>query len=368
MVNIRKAINHLKNIPGINVNGKYLMISCDDFGSIRLRNRESREILKRQGLRLDDFHFDQYDCLEQKEDWDRLEETLTVNLDSEQNPAKISGFFVTRNIDFEATRDSGYYKLFTELCNETYRKYGLVDSYNAVINLIEKGLISPQFHAREHINYPLIERALQLRNVDLLKSMRVESMAGLDNLCTATADYTASFALDRSSDFRQIQFIMKQGLEEFHRLWTKSPIHFTPPAGFYLSGFDSTLIQAGIRLLDTPFKSYNGERKFKNIKFSWNGGWSDGGLRTVVRNCLFEPFWNPNWDWVDYTLSQIDAAISMGKIANISCHRVSFVGGIDEKVRNRGNTDLTMILRLVKKKWPEIKFIGSEDLLTLIDE
>jgi len=85
-------------------------------------------------------------------------------------------------------------------------------------------------------------------------------------------------------------------------------------------------------------------------------------LRAMVRNCFFEPMFNPDMDWVDHTMAQISAAFAVGKPANIAMHRMSFVGGISSTVRERGNRDLKEILRRVKQQWPEVRFVSTREL------
>jgi len=86
----------------------------------------------------------------------------------------------------------------------------------------------------------------------------------------------------------------------------------------------------------------------------------------LVRNASFEVAENPDKDWVGSCLKEVSSAFSYRKPAIISTHRVNFMGGLNSN--NRSNT-LTLFKRLLlelKKKWPEIEFMSSDQLGQLI--
>ena len=65
---IGRWLQYVKNLPGWRSKEKYLLMSCDDFGAVRLADATAREYLVGKGLPMDLFPFDRYDTLESKED------------------------------------------------------------------------------------------------------------------------------------------------------------------------------------------------------------------------------------------------------------------------------------------------------------
>ena len=82
----------------------------------------------------------------------------------------------------------------------------------------------------------------------------------------------------------------------------------------------------------------------------------------LVRNANFEPSSDPNKDWVNSTLSEINNAFFWKKPAIINSHRVNYVSGI-----STANSDKTLklfvkLLSQILKRWPDVKFMTSDEL------
>jgi hypothetical protein len=58
----------------------------------------------------------------------------------------------------------------------------------------------------------------------------------------------------------------------------------------------------------------------------------------------------------------MEAAFRWKKPANISTHRVNFVGGIDEANREKGLKELKKLLNTIVKTWPDVEFMSTRDL------
>ena len=89
-------------------------------------------------------------------------------------------------------------------------------------------------------------------------------------------------------------------------------------------------------------------------------------LVNLVRNVVFEPTDDRGFNWVDYSLKQVETAFYWGKPANISSHRVNFCGHIDPKNRAKGLGDLKQLLKKIVQKWPEVEFMSADELGDLI--
>ena len=89
-------------------------------------------------------------------------------------------------------------------------------------------------------------------------------------------------------------------------------------------------------------------------------------MKYNIRNCFFEPSMLPSKNWVDSCLAQIQSAFLFSKPAVICSHRINFIGFISEKNRDRGLKDLDQLLQQVLKKWPDVKFISTDQLSNYI--
>ncbi len=384
---IGRWLQYAKNLPGWRSKEKYLLMSCDDFGAVRLADATAREYLVGKGLPMDLFPFDRYDTLESKEDLQALRETLLSVKDVEGKGAVMTGFGLAANIDFARMRSEGYAAFRNEPVSRTFERLGKSDAWEMMQQMRRDGNLVMEFHGREHVHVGWLMRRLKEKNPQLLACMEVDSLAGLEYGKTEGVDYTASFAYDTEEELPDLAGILWDGLQLFEKEWGDRPRHFTPPVMRYPRALDSLLLEAGIAYLDRSMQTQEWDHQAKTFRKHWYflnqrlksdrripaewdippdwGRFSNNKtkhLRAIVRNCFFEPMFNPNMDWVDHTMAHISAAFAVGKPANIAMHRMSFVGGISPAVRERGNHDLKEILRRVKQQWPEVRFVSTRAL------
>ena len=90
---IGRWLQYAKNLPGWRSKEKYSLMSCDDFGAVRLADATAREYLVGKGLPMDLFPFDRYDTLESKEDLQALQETLLSVKDVEGKGAVMTAIW-----------------------------------------------------------------------------------------------------------------------------------------------------------------------------------------------------------------------------------------------------------------------------------
>lgn len=60
---------------------------------------------------------------------------------------------------------------------------------------------------------------------------------------------------------------------------------------------------------------------------------------------------------------QIRTAFMYQKPAVICTHRINYIGGILAANRDRGLRDLKRLLATITKKWPDVRFISSDQLI-----
>ena len=89
------------NFRGWSTKRKLLLIESDDWGSIRMPNREVYNLLLSKGLPVDRSRYSKFDTLESQTDLERLFETLAKVKDKNGNAASLTANYLVANPDFE---------------------------------------------------------------------------------------------------------------------------------------------------------------------------------------------------------------------------------------------------------------------------
>jgi hypothetical protein len=234
---------------------------------------------------------------------------------------------------------------------------------------IEMGIMVPQFHGREHLNIEVLNNKLETRDNEVLTALKNRSYTSLSSSGFPNMSYTAAFefeGVDRNSFFKSL---IEDGLIKFEQVYGYKSMHFNPPGGREHPLIHKYLAENGVKYLDTPFikSEHQGRGKYKRI-LNWTGKRTDSNQYYQVRNVIFEPTHERGFDWVNYSLRQIEAAFFWNRPAIISSHRVNFCGHIDPKNREIGLTALKELLQKIVKKWPEVEFMSSVALGDLINK
>lgn len=363
-----------KNIVGWRTKRKIIVFAVDDFGNVRLDSKEARERMDIAGLSTPG-HFDAFDSLENRDDLEMLFDTLSSVKDSNGKPAVFTAFSVPCNINFEKMASEDYREYHYELLPLTYEKlseyYPL--SYKGTWQLwlkgISDGLIFPQFHGREHLNLKIFEEKLQKRDYELITALKNRSYTSISQLGYPTISPTAAFEFWNFDENFKFKSIIEDGLNAFEKVFGFRALHFNPPGGREHHCIHKYLKQNGILYLDTSIikKEHQGLGKYRTV-FNYTGGRNSQDMIYNVRNVIFEPLQNRNYDWVDFTLKQIEAAFRWNKPAVISSHRANFCGHISQNNRYTGLKSLKHLLTEIVTRWPDAEFQNSVSLMEFIKE
>jgi hypothetical protein len=335
-------LNHLKNLPGWRTPRKLVIFSVDDYGNVRLDSKHAREQLDRAGLKIHT-RFDAYDTLETRADLEALYEVLSAVKDQHGRPAVFTPFALPCNIDFERMAEEGYTTYRYEWLPATYAKLAARDpqAYAGAWALwqegITQGLMTPQFHGREHLNLKVLEEKLARRDQEVLTVLQNRSYTSLSGSGYSTIGYTAAFEFWEFAENERFGQIIREGLDAFEAVYGYRAVQFNPPGGREHPVIHQALYDGGIRYLDTPLlkQEHHGRGKYKRI-VNWTGKRNHIGMSYQVRNVVFEPTHARGFDPVAYALRQIEAAFFWDKPAIISSHRVNFCGHIEEGNRAWG--------------------------------
>lgn len=362
--------NHLKNIQGWRTDRKLIVFSVDDYGNVRLSSRKALENLQKNQIPFNS-HFDRLDTLETREDLESLYEVLSSVKDKFDKPAIFTPYSLSCNIDFDTMTTNDYSEYNYELLPKTYEKLASQDTnaYAGTWTLwqegIDKNIMKPQFHGREHFNLNIFNDLLNMRNENLLKVLKQNSYVSIPEHKAYEQGWTAAYSFNHITETEGFLENVIDGLKAFKEVYGYDSNTFTPPAQQFPLHLENELRHLGIEYIDRP-RSLNrhlGSGKHQIEKHKLGGGTD---MIELVRNVVFEPTTPCTSNWVDYTFKQIEAAFFWKKPANISSHRVNFCGHIEEGNRKIGLAALKQLLDKIVNRWPEVEFISADQLGTII--
>lgn len=364
--------NYIKNISGWKTNRKLVVFSVDDYGNVRLGSKAALENLQNDNIPFNS-HFDRLDTLETRDDLESLYTVLSSVQDKHGNPAVFTPYALSCNIDFEAMSNNGYSEYVYELLPKTYEKLSSKESkaYNGTWELwkegIDKGLMKPQFHGREHFNLNVFNDLLKKHSENLIKVLKQDSYVSIPEHRDYKNGWTAAYSFNEKIETEHFLDNVEDGLKRFKEVYGYDSMVFTPPAQQFPLHLEPGLSGLGVKYIDRPrsLKRHLGNGKYQMEKHKLGGG---EDILELVRNVVFEPTTSHRSNWVDFAFKQVEAAFRMKKPANISSHRVNFCGYIDENNRKVGLTALKQLLDKIVTRWPEVEFISADQLGDIISK
>ena len=370
----QKIITNLKNLPGTKTKRKLVVIYVDDYGSIRVRDKQAYNNLLEAGLAVDKTRYG-YDTLCTTEDLQMLFDVLTSVKDKNGHYAVFTPFANIADPDFERIKNSGFQQYYREPFTETMKRLG--SAYDGAYQLWKQGIASgifcPEYHGTEHISVWKFMKALQEGHKSTVLSFENESVASPFFPDEPKIDHaTAVFDIVKASDNDSLKTDIKVGLDMFEELLGYRAVQFTPGAAIYSPLLHESLLQNGIRSIHVQrYKAYPlGDGKYEKT-FLYTGKTNEVGQRYIVRNCVFEPFLDDrthNLNAVNNCLWNIDAAFRMHAPAMVSTHRVNFAGAIESIHRDESLRMLNELLHEIVKRWPDVEFVSGATLDKILFE
>ena len=347
-----------------------MVIESDDWGSIRMPNNEARERLLKKGVINENNRYNRYDTLANTDDLNSLFEVLNKFSDKIGNKAVFTPITITCNPAFETVEKSDFQHYFYEPFTKTLQHY--YADHQKIFSLwqegIQAGIFCPQFHGREHLNVAEWLRALRGGDDATMAAFK-EHCWGFylsDQTDVRIESLQAAFDLYEIDDLEVHAKAIKEGLDMFEELFGYRAVFFVPPNGPFNNSLEKTAAECGIRYMSKAKRQSEplGGGKTQ-VVYHKPGSKNNHGQVVLTRNCVFEPS-EEGKDWVNSCLSDIKIAFRMRKPAVISTHRVNYIGALDERNRTKGLKLLDELLTAVKKHWPDVEFITSDQLGDII--
>lgn len=365
----RTFLSYALNVLGKQVKGKYIVIESDDWGSIRMPNLKARERLLAIGAIKESNHYARFDTIASDEDWEHLLSCLGRFKDVNDNYPVITANYIMANPDFERIRKSDFEYYYHEDFLTTTRDYPNSANYSTCLQqAMNARMFRPQFHGREHVN---VENWLSA----LRKGYQAYHEA-FENKCFFVEpnsqyfhgkDIFAALDYDDASNLQKHKEALKEGLEMFRGVFGYGSKTYIAPNYIWSSAHEDFLFRQGVVAMQGT--------KFRNDPQGLERGYrrklrlmGRGGVQTpvsLVRNCFFEPSSGTGAASIKYCLRDIGIAFKCSQPAIISTHRLNFLGEHYPQNRIDNLNYLQTLLKNILKKWPEVQFISTDNLLRI---
>ncbi len=368
-----KIICNLSQIPGWRTNRKIIVIESDDWGSVRVHNREAFLGMQAVGLDVSKTHYDTVDALESNEDLQDLFSILSDIKDKSGNHPVFTPMCIMGNPDFDKIAASNFEEYYFQPLEETLNEY---PKHDKVLDMWKKGieekLFSPALHGREHINVVRYLRILQTGDEGMRTAFSHKSVGASSFKGKSYPNYLGALFPESKDEVKQLHLYLKEAGTLFEKYCGYKPLAFIAPNAEEPKELEATLNDIGVKYLT---RSKNrlyplGDGSFKR-ELNWLGKQNSLGQICIVRNCFFEPVaWGEHSyvkDWIGNCLKEIEIAFRWKKPALISTHRVNYVGFIDPANRDKGIKSLRLLIKSIQNLWPDVEFLSTNELGQLIE-
>lgn len=360
---------HLINFKGQQISDKIVVIESDDWGAEGFPDKNSSEyFIKNKMVR--DNPFARFDSLETSIDLERILTTLSSIKNLRGESPVITANWVMANPDFEKIEKDRYLKYTYESFLSTYKRTAKrQDNWNIIKEGINQDLIFPQFHAREHLNINLWMDYLKNNDKNFRNAFKRHCYSIDDsNNKNRRNNILATYDFYDTKELEVIKDTIYDGLRLFKDVFGFNSDSTVCPCYVWDNNVES--------FFDGKIKLYQGS-KFQNIpllenkdykkKFHYIGEKINSNYYNI-RNVLFEPSFSQEIDWVKNALKSIEIAFFWKKPAIIGMHRLNFSGNLSESNREENLRLFKILLKEIIRKWPEVKFKNSSELIDYFEK
>ena len=343
---------------------KLLVFESDDWGSLYLPGSAQIRYLEQAGiLEKDRTAYRRFDCLERRADLHGLFDVLSEFSDMHGNPAKFTFNTVMGNPDFEKIKQADFQSYHHQPFFESYQLYNDEDCHDIWQSGMNARLVTPQFHAREHLNIRLW--------LDELRANRMDTRLAFDNCfysqvrsSKSPKTYMAAYWATSEIHLREIQAILVDGLKMFEGIFGFPSQSFVACKFILPSEIEETLAAKGIHTIQTQRRHRVPVPNTGKSKFKHRIGGMKNRLGQIysVRNVFFEPFEKPEQNVVAHAMKQTMTAFKCGQPAIVSSHRVNYVSRVEKTNSERSLRQLREYIKRVRAAWPDVEFISSDQL------
>lgn len=358
----------ITNSKGVKIDQKIVVIESDDWGSIRIPTMAVRDKFENKGYKFKKNSYYKFDTLANEEDLSRLFSILLKFRDNNNNHPVITANTVVANPDFKSIKETNYtlysYIPFTTTLKEYYPTENVFKVWKEGAN---SKIFVPQYHGREHLNVPLWLKELQANNQVFLDAFEL-GFWGISRELYDERIFNIQAAYG-SNETEHTAFYKKsiiEGLNLFEDIFKFRSKTFIANNYTWAPDLNKTLYSHGVVGLQGMKyqKTPTVEESKVNLISSYTGKQNEFGQIYMVRNCIFEPSQMPkSFDNIKNCLRGIENAFLFKKPAIITSHRLNYIGALSKDNRERNLEILEELLSQILKRWPNVLFMSSAQLV-----
>lgn len=324
------------------------------------------------GYPVDQTCYERYDSLLSEDDLELLFELLRSFKDSKGRKPLLTANVIVGNPDFDAIESTDRTEYRYEAITETFRRY---PRHARCLELWQdgqdKGVFFPQFHGREHLNVGLFMAALKRKDPVAEFAFENRMPGCISKGQSAGENWYVWASQFRSAEEKEIvRQAQLEGLAMFETLFGYRSRTLIPTNYVWSSDFDADVAALGVEAFQgaVVMREQNVDGTYVPVRRRV-GDRNPFGQCYLARNAAFEPSQGnePAMRAVDHCLYQIRGAFQLQKPAIISIHRLNFCGFIDERNRDQNLLAFQALLQTILKKWPDVEFMTSVELLDLVN-
>jgi hypothetical protein len=238
---------------------------------------------------------------------------------------------------------------------------------NAIKSGIESGVFSLQLHGMEHYWPPALLLASKTDKtvMDWLAHAPQLSTEELPSpLQSRWVD--ASILPSRHLSANAVQLAAKEEVAAFQQIFGTVPRVAVPPTFIWTEDVEKAWAAAGVTVVITPGNRFESRdesgRPAGNGRAIHNGQSSENNrIVYLVRDDYFEPSLGHT---AVQAIGRLSAKTRLGRPTLYEMHRFNFLGS--EKKRNRALEELECLLGEVLKQYPDLAFLSSIELATIL--
>lgn len=370
-MNLKKIIGqNLTNVKGWKTKQKIVVFESDDWGSLRMQSKEAYNKLLNSGIRVDKSLYDTLDSLEKKEDLQALFSVLQDNNTATSKPI-FTFNTVIQNPDFKKIKEDKFEKFHGINLFDSYEKYYGESNYGVWQEAMAQKIMLPQYHAREHVNAFLWMKDLKAEVKDTRIAFENDFFALKTNTSSKLRHhYLATYFSETFDEYEFVKNALKDGMDKFKTLFEFDSKTFIASNYTWPQQLEKELFSLGVIGIQGQRKqiSTNFLEGKKTFTCHYTGAKNNLSQIYTVRNVLFEPYLNQNIDWSEKTFREIENAFFWKTPAIVSSHRVNYASNLDFQNRDRSLKHLTTLLKKINKKYPDVIYMSSAELLDFIKQ
>jgi len=367
-----RTMDYINQRRGWTIDRKIIVIESDDWGSIRMPSKEVYDKLLNYGIRVDKCSFCSNDSIASEDDLSLLFDMLYSIKDFKGNSLCLTANAVVANPDFDKIRESNFNDYHYKLITDGFKE---IKGCENSLSLWKQGLSNNCFfiqnHGREHINVDRWLNSLR-QNLPETKYAFDLGVYGISTKITSEKrkSYLPAFDFESLEQERKVNEIVEDGLDIFKQLFGYNSESFIAPNYVWGKSLENVIHKNGVKfiqgisVINQPILN---DSHYKLVS-RYLGEENNNSQINLVRNVTFEPSLDINKDWIDSSLSQIDSVFKLKKPAIISSHRVNYIGRLNPINRDRNILIIKNLFKEILKKWPDVEFMNSVQLGTLIYE